>query len=118
MANEVDAWMATYDNPMKPVVESVRRVILAADPRIGETIKWKAPTFTYKGNLASFFPRAKAHASLMFHTGASIAGDFPSLEGGEAVSRFMKFASLDEVTVKAPELQRLVRAWCDQRDAG
>ena len=118
MANEVDAWMATYDNPMKAVVEAVRRVVLTADPRIGETIKWKAPTFTYKGNLASFFPRARAHASLMFHTGASIAGDFPSLEGGEAVSRFMKFASLDEVTAKAPELQRLVHAWCDQRDAG
>ena len=72
------------------------------------------PVGTVKSRLA----RAKAHASLMFHTGASIAGDFPSLQGGEAVSRFMKFASLDEVTAKAPELQRLVRAWCDQRDAG
>jgi hypothetical protein len=118
MANDVDAWMAAYDNPMKPVVEAVRRVILAADPRIGETIKWKAPTFVYKGNLASFFPRAKARASLMFHSGASIAGDFPSLEGGEAVSRFMKFANMEEVAAKAPELARLVQAWCDQRDAG
>lgn len=118
MADEVDAWMASYDNPMKPVVEAVRRVILAADPRIGETIKWKAPTFVYKGNLASFFPRAKAHASLMFHTGASIAGEFPSLEGGEAVSRFMKFASLDEVSAKSAELSAIVRAWCDQRDGG
>ena len=117
MANEVDAWMTTYDNPMKPVVEAARQVILAADPRIGETIKWKAPTFVYKGNLASFFPRAKVHASLMFHTGASIVGDFPSLEGGEAVGRFMKFADLDAVAAKTPELERLVRAWCDQRDA-
>ena len=117
MADDVDAWMAQYDNPMKPVVEAVRRVILAADPRISETIKWKAPTFTYKGNLASFFPRAKAHASLMFHTGASIKGEFPSLEGGEAVSRFMKFASLDEVSAKSGELTAIVKAWCDGRDS-
>ena len=117
MANDLDAWMATYDNPMKPVVEAARQVILAADPRMSETIKWKSPTFVYKGNMASFFPRAKAHASLMFHTGASIEGDFPSLEGGEAVSRFMKFASLDDLRAKTPELERLVRAWCDQRDA-
>ena len=117
MDNDVNAWMATYDNPMKPVVEAVRQVILKADPRIAETIKWKAPTFTYKGNMASFFPRAKAHASLMFHTGASIVGEFPSLEGGEAVSRFMKFSSLDDLAAKAPELERIVRAWCDQRDA-
>lgn len=75
-------WMAQYDNPVKPVVQAVREVILKADKRIGETIKWQAPTLVYKGNLASFFPRAKQHASLMFHQGASIKGDFPSFEGG------------------------------------
>jgi hypothetical protein len=118
MADDVDAWMATYDNPMKPVVEAVRRIILKADTRIGETIKWQSPTFVYKGNLASFNPRSKAHASLLFHTGASIKGDFPSLEGGEAVARYMKFASKEDVKARAAELKRIVKAWCDQRDAG
>jgi hypothetical protein len=118
MADDVDAWMAKYENPMKPLVEAVRQIVLGADRRIAETIKWQAPTFTYKGNLASFNPRSKQHASLMFHTGASIKGDFPSLEGGEAVARYMRFASMDEVKAKAPELQRLVKAWCDQKDHG
>ncbi|MCB1498431.1 MAG: DUF1801 domain-containing protein [Bauldia sp.] len=117
MVNEVDAWMAKYENPMKPVVEAVRQVVLKADKRIAETIKWQSPTFVYKGNLASFNPRAKAHASLMFHTGAKIAGDFPSLEGGEAVARYMRFTSVAEVKTKAGELKRIVKAWCDQRDA-
>ncbi len=110
--------MARYDNPMKPVVQAVREVILKADKRITETIKWQAPTFVYKGNLASFFPKSKAHASLMFHTGASIKGDFPSLEGGKDTSRFMKFAYLAEVKAWSAELKRLVKAWCDQKDAG
>ena len=74
MPNDVDRWMAKYDNPQKPVVEAVRKVILAADKRIGETIKWQSPTFMYKGNLASFNPKAKQFASLMFHTGAKIEG--------------------------------------------
>jgi hypothetical protein len=117
MPNEVDAWMAKYENPMKPVVQAVREVILGADRRITETIKWQAPTFVYKGNLASFFPKSKAHASLMFHTGASIKGDFPSLEGGKDTSRFMKFADLAEVKARSAELKRLVKAWCDQKDA-
>ena len=117
MPNEVDAWMARYDNPMKPVVQAVREVILKADKRIGETIKWQAPTFVYKGNLASFFPRSKKHASLMFHTGASIKGDFPSFEGGGEVGRFINFPDLASVKVKAAELKRIVKAWCDQRDA-
>jgi hypothetical protein len=116
ITDEVDAWMAAYDNPQKPVVQAVREIILAADARIGETIKWKAPTFVYKGNLASFFPRSKQHASLMFHTGASIEGDFPSLEGGKDTGRFMKFADVKDVKAKTAELRRLVVAWCDQRD--
>jgi uncharacterized protein YdhG (YjbR/CyaY superfamily) len=118
MANEVDAWMAKYDNPQKPVVQAVRMIILGADRRITETIKWQSPTFAYKGNLASFNPRSKAHASLMFHTGADIIGDFPSLEGGEAVARYMRFADMDEVEAKTAELRRVVVAWCDQKDAG
>jgi hypothetical protein len=118
MAGDVDAWMAKYDNPMKPVVQAVREVILKADKRITETIKWQAPTFMYKGNLASFFPKARQHASLMFHTGASIRGDFPSLEGGKDTSRMMKFADLADVKRKSVELKRLVKAWCDQKDEG
>ena len=118
MADDVDVWMAKYDNPMKPVVQAVREVVLKSDKRIAETIKWQAPTFVYKGNLASFFPKARAHASLMFHTGASIAGDFPSLEGGKDTSRMMKFADLADVKKKSAELKRIVKAWCDQKDAG
>ena len=76
MATDVDAWMAKYDNPQKSLVEAVRQLVLKSDKRIGETIKWQAPTFVYKGNLASFYPKSKAHVSLMFHTGAKIAEDF------------------------------------------
>ena len=118
MAEEVDAWMANYVNPQKPLVEAVRQTILKADKRMGETIKWQAPTFTYKGNLASFYPKAKAHVSLMFHTGAKIEGDFPSLEGSGDTSRVMKFLDAADLRAKTPELRRLVKAWCDQRDRG
>lgn len=113
---EVDAWFESYDNPMKPVVQAVREAILKADPRIEECIKWKAPTFTYKGNLASFFPKSKQHASLMFHKGAEIEGDFPNLEGDGKEARSMKFADLDDLASKSGELAAVVVAWCDQRD--
>ena len=61
--------MAAYENPMKPVVQAIREVMLSADPRVDECIKWQAPTFTFNGNIASFYPRANKHASLMFHQG-------------------------------------------------
>lgn len=111
MSADVDAWMERYDNPMKPVVQRVRELVLAADPRVGECIKWQAPTFTFNGNIASFFPKSKKHASLMFHEGASIPGDWPALEGDAAKGRSMKFLSVEDAEAKAAQLQGVVRAW-------
>ena len=115
---DVDHWMAGYDNPQKASVQRIREIIMAADARMEETIKWQAPTFMYKGNLASFFPKAKAHASLMFHTGAEIPGDFPHLEGDGEKARTMKFADLDEVEARKDELEAIVGAWIVMKDAG
>ena len=114
---DVDAWLAAYDNPMKDVVAAMREAILAADGRVTETIKWQAPTFVYKGNIASFFPKAKKHASLMFHKGASIPGDFAHLEGDAQEGRTFKCASMDDLSAMKSELQAIVTAWCDMRDA-
>jgi hypothetical protein len=115
---EVDAWFATYDNPMKDVVERTREIVLEADVRVDECIKWQAPTFTYKGNMASFYPKSRQHASLMFHLGARIPGDHPRLEGTGDTSRVMKLGSVEEADAARDDLARLVRAWCDWRDAG
>jgi hypothetical protein len=116
-SKQVDAWFRTYDNPMKDVVLRMREIILAADPRMSECIKWQAPTFTYEGNLASFFPKSKQHASLMFHLGAKIPGSFPRLEGGGDTGRVMKIGSVADADAAKSELERIVRAWCDWRDA-
>jgi hypothetical protein len=113
---KVDAWFARYDNPMKDVVLKMRDIILAADARIEECIKWQVPTFTYKGNLASFFPKSKQHASLMFHQGAKIPGKHPRLEGSGDTGRVMKIGSVKEANAAKKDLERLVKAWCDWRD--
>jgi hypothetical protein len=113
---DVDDWLDRYDNPMKPVLERVRAIILGADDRIGEVIKWSTPTFVYKGNLASFQPRAKQFVSILFHEGASIPGDHPLLEGGGDHARYARIADEGDVEAKRPELEAIVRAWCDARD--
>jgi len=114
---EVDAWFDRYENPMKEVVLRTRELMLDADERIGETIKWSTPTFIYRGNLASFQPRAKQFVSLLFHTGASIPGEHPLLEGGGDVARYVRLADLEAVERGRPALEAVVRAWCDARDA-
>src|SRR5262245_62356896 len=116
-SGEVDAWFERYDNPMKDVVQRIREIVLGADARMEECIKWQAPTFTYRGNLASFYPKSKQHAGLMFHLGAQIPGEHPRLEGSGTTSRAMKIGSLAEADEARPEIERIVRAWCEWRAA-
>jgi hypothetical protein len=113
---EVDAWFERYENPMRDVVQRIRSIVLDADPRIEECIKWQAPTFAYRGNLASFYPKSKKHASLMFHVGARIPGTHPRLEGTGEVSRVIKLGSVAEANEAKADLERIVKAWCDWRD--
>lgn len=113
---EVDAWFAERDHPMEEAMQRVRRVILD-DPRVSESIKWKTPTFAYRGNIVSFNP-AKRLVSLLFHRGAEIPGDHPRLEGDGKLARTMRFADLDEVETGSADLAAVIRAWCDWKDAG
>ncbi len=114
---EVEQWLAVYDRPLKPLMLALRDIILAADARIDECIKWQTPTFIFNGNLASFNPRSKKHVSLMFHVGAMIPGTHPKLEGTGDTARFMSFPDLAAVSAAKRDLVRLVRAWCDWQDA-
>ena len=114
---EVEAWLESYDNPMNEVVRRVREIVIHSDHRIEERIEGEAPAFSYRGDLASFFPHSKKHASLMVHRGAEIPGHHPRLEGSDDPGRVMKIASVAEANAAKDDLQHLVRAWCDWRDA-
>ncbi len=113
---DVDAWFETYDNPQKEGVQRVREIILATDERITECIKWKAPTFVYKGNIASFYPKSKKHVSLMFHQGAKIPGEHPVLVGEGSTSRNAKWASVEDIEARRDQLEAVLRAWIALKD--
>ena len=110
---EVDVWFTATGHPQTAVMQAVREAILGADERVQECIKWKSPTFTFKGNIASINPQARAFVSLMFHRGADIPGEYPSLSGSGNVARYMQFPDLATVEKLKPELQSIVRAWCE-----
>lgn len=112
---EVDEWFERYDNPMKSLAQQVREAILDADPRVGETIKWQAPTFVYRGNIASFFPKSRAHVTLMFHTGASLDDPDGLLQGDGAVARAARFVDDAELARTRGALQAIVRSWVADR---
>jgi hypothetical protein len=116
--SEVDAWFDETDHPLKDVMLQVRRVILGVDGRVAECIKWKSPTFTFNGNIASIDPRVKRFVNLMFHQGALLPGEHSGLEGGAGTVRYMHFADLEAVDRKRADLESAVRAWIDLKSPG
>jgi hypothetical protein len=109
---EVDAWFAAKAHPQEAPMQRVRDVILEVDPRIEESIKWSTPTFSFRGNIASFNP-SKKFVSLLFHRGGEIPGDHPRLEGEGPLAKVMRFASVEEVDAGRTDLEQVIRAWIE-----
>ena len=113
---KVDAYLGELDNPLKDLWEQIREIILAVDQKMEEDIKWGAPTFIYKGNLATFNPRAKKFVNLTFHTGASIGDPDGVLDGDAKEARVFRVASQDELNQKQASLVKVVQNWMQLKD--
>jgi hypothetical protein len=69
----VDQFMAGLDHPLKAEIEAVRAIVLGADPRITEHIKWNAPSFCYGGDdRVTLRLHPPSRLQLIFHRGAKV----------------------------------------------
>jgi hypothetical protein len=109
---EVERWFASKKLPNETLMRRVRDILLAADPRISDYIKYGSLLIGYEGDLVSFVQVQKKNVNLMFNNGAKIPGRFPHLEGSGPNARFMRFADMAEVEKRKDELTRIARAWC------
>ncbi|HET9907736.1 MAG TPA: DUF1801 domain-containing protein [Anaerolineales bacterium] len=117
-SNKVDSWFERLDHPLKDALTEVRKIILAVDPRIKESIKWGTPTFSFNGDIVSIQSNAKKFVSLMFHRGAEIPGKHEGLLGTARLVRTMKFIDLSEVKRRRKELESVIKAWCRWKSTG
>jgi hypothetical protein len=108
---EVNIFMETLDHPFKAEVQAVRDIIKNVNPAITEQIKWKAPSFSYKGYMVTFNLWATHHVHLVFHNGAILTNAQGLLEGNYPDRRMMYFASMDEVIEKQNTLEGIIREW-------
>ena len=47
----VDEYISKSEDFAKPILRHLRKLVHAAVPEVEEDIKWKSPTFMYKGML-------------------------------------------------------------------
>src|ERR1700737_3059147 len=109
---DVERWFAEKMLPAEPTIRRVREIILRADRRMTEFVKYGTLTFGYDGDFATVVQVSdKKQASIMFNRGARIPGKFPHLEGSDPSARFMRFANPAEAKARAAELTKIVAAW-------
>jgi hypothetical protein len=113
---QVDDFMAKLNHPLKAEMQRVREIILAADKKMTEVIKWGGPTFVYKGNLATLTPRTKRFVNLFFQTGAAIPDGHGLLEGDAKEVRVARFTDLNDIAAKEKALKAVVREWIRLKD--
>ena len=53
-SDKVDEYMKRLKHPLSDVVEALRQIILKTDPKIGEEVKWNAPSFFYTAEMEPF----------------------------------------------------------------
>jgi hypothetical protein len=117
-STEVESWLSERREPPQAAMRRVRDVILAADRRITEYVKYGTVMFGYEGDMVTFVQANSRSVTLMFNRGARIQGTFPHLEGTGPSARFMRFKDLSEVDRRATELSKIVAAWCTMMGAG
>lgn len=116
-SDKVDAWMAALEHPLKAEMQAVREAILAAHPGITERIKWAAPSFGYKTDMATFNHRTDKHVHLVMHNGVAMNDTTGHLEGDYVDRRMMYFKDAGDVATKKKALQDAVRAWVTYEDS-
>ena len=107
----VDRWME--GKPAEAMLRRVRDVVMWADSRMTEYLKYGTVQFAYNGDFANFVQHGGKTVNLMFNRGARIPGRFPHLEGSGPSARFMRFAEMGDIEARTTELTNITRAWCD-----
>lgn len=121
-ASDVDAFLATLQHPLMPEIIALRKIILGVDPRIGEEIKWNAPSFRTTEHFATMHLRAKDQLQLILHFGAKkrevAAAGIPDPDalldwlGPDRAS--VKFTGMDDLRAKHQALGQVIRHWIER----
>jgi hypothetical protein len=117
--DDVEAFLASFDHPMKSGIVAVLRIILDADPSITEGIKWNAPSFRTSEWFATFHLRAKAGLQVILPLGArvrngpDIAFDDPLLVWLGKDRASVTFRDMDDIAAKREALADLIRRWSE-----
>ncbi|MEO6000868.1 MAG: DUF1801 domain-containing protein [Chitinophagaceae bacterium] len=113
--DEVNEYMKSLQHPLKAEIEAVRNIIKNANSKIGERIKWNAPSFFYKMDMAAFNPGSQKFVQIIFIFPKGLINYEAGLwQGDWKDRREARFYDKAEVLSKKTSLENFVNNWIAQ----
>lgn len=98
---DAQEWFATAPESQRPILDTLRRLILATTPDIVEEIKWSRPCYSTPRGMFCYLHRTKSHVTIGFQQGASLRDPKNLLDGTGKDMRHVKIAAADGVDQSA-----------------
>lgn len=106
----VDKFLLELSHPLTAEVEAVRSIIKGVNKDINEEVKWKAPSFNYKGEyLVTFNLWETKKIHLVFHNPMIVNVKSELLEGDYKNRRMMYLADMKDIKAKKAELEKILK---------
>jgi uncharacterized protein YdhG (YjbR/CyaY superfamily) len=108
--DKVEIFLRELSHPLKAEVEAVLSIIKSVDKDINEEIKWKAPSFNYKGEyLVTFNLWETKRIFLVFHNPLIPQVKNKILEGDYKDRRKAYFTDMQDIRAKKPLLEKALK---------
>lgn len=111
----VDVYIAGAPEFARPILKHIRALVHETCPEVQETLKWRMPSFEYKGMLCGM-GAFKEHAVFGFWKGKLILGRDGS-DGDDAMGQFGRLTSVKDLPSKR-ELAGYIKKAMALNDAG
>ena len=108
--DKVDEFLENLSHPLKAEIEVLRSIIKGVNKDINEEIKWKAPSFNYKGEyLVTFNLREEKRIHLVFHNSQISKVKSKILEGEYKDRRMAYFVNMQDIKAKKSILEKALK---------
>lgn len=109
MEPKIQAFFTKLPAEKRTAAMMLRDIILSADKKITESIKWGALTFIYKGNIAFVYTYKQVdYINLGFHKAIQLSDPKKLFEGTGKGMRHIKIGSEKDIPVKQ------LKAWAKE----
>lgn len=123
LSDEVTAFLDNLQHPLRVEIESLRNIIMSADSRLVEGIKWNGPNYSVNGeDRITIRINPSNQLQIILHRGAKVKeqpkeriliGTYDILAWKENDRAIASFKTLEEIQRKSAMLKEIIVKWIE-----